>query len=252
MGAGQSNLEEMLGSVGDIYDDTPSRADQFVEVGGLVASVACARLVPATEPRPVREDKRLDERLQRAISLAATLELAPPGETAAEETEAEETEAEETAAEETEAGAEAGVERVEATEAETEGDSTDSADDTDSAGESDDEPDGAGFTIATCARAMGFEPRRLYPATAETLARAVCTGHAIVAVRSEAEDAQVVVFRGCVVEGGVAASFEATIFGSGGASSTESVAADDLRFMYGFWHVPRAHRGHRGDEAEEE
>jgi predicted DNA-binding transcriptional regulator YafY len=83
---------------------------------------------------------------------------------------------------------------------------------------------------------MGHEPRRLYPATAETLARAVSTGHAIVAVRNEAEEAEVVVFSRCVVEGGVAASFEAEVFGSG-ESSTERVDPHDLRFMYGFWHV---------------
>ena len=257
MGAGQSNnIEAMLGSVGDIYDDTPSRADAFVDVDGL-APAACARLVSATEPLPVRDDKRLDERLQRAIALAATLELSAT--LAAEAEGAEGAEAEGAEGAETEAETE-GAEGAEGAEAETEGaeaEDEDSEDDeTDSAGcsDTDDEPDGgAGYTIATCARAMGHEPRRLYPATAETLARAVCSGHAIVAVRNDAEEAQVAVFCGCVVEDGVATSFEAEVFGSGGESSTERVDPHDLRFMYGFWHVrPLADRGPRDDEAGEE
>ena len=245
MGAGQSSnmaaMDGLLGSVGDIYDDTPSRADAFVDVEGLVSPPVCARLVSATDPSPVRDDKRLDERLQRAIALAATLELAGEGE--AGEGEA------------GEGGEGEGGEADEETGDDGESDE-DTDDETDSAGDAstDDEPDGgAGFTIATCARALGHEPRRLYPATAETLARAVCSGHAVVAVRNEAEDAQVAVFIGCVVEGGVAASFQAEVFGSDGASASETVEPHDLRFMYGFWHVPpRADRGPRDDGAEGE
>ena len=241
-------MDGLLGSVGDIYDDTPSRADAFVDVEGLVSPPVCARLVSATDPSPVRDDKRLDERLQRAIALAATLELAGEGE--AGEGEGGEGEA----AGEIEAAGEGG-EGDEETGDDGESDE-DTDDETDSAGDAstDDEPDGgAGFTIATCARALGHEPRRLYPATAETLARAVCSGHAVVAVRNEAEDAQVAVFIGCVVEGGVAASFQAEVFGSDGASASETVEPHDLRFMYGFWHVPpRADRGPRDDGAEGE
>ena len=246
MGAGQSNignLEGLLGSVGDIYDDTPSRADAFVEAEGL-APAGRARLVSATDPSPVRDDKRLDERLQRAIAFAVTLELA--GE-AGEQGEQGEGEA---GGEQGEQAEEGEAEEGEAEEGE---DEEDTDDETDSAGDSDtdDEPDGgAGFTIATCARAMGHEPRRLYPATAETLARALSSGLAIVAVRTEAEDAQVVVFSGCVVEAGVAASFQAEVFGSDGASFSGVVEPHDLRFMYGFWHLrPRADRGPRDDEA---
>lgn len=223
MGAGQSNIEEMLGAVGDIYDDTPSRADAFLEADALAPLQPRARLVPASDPAPVRDDKRLDERLQRAIALAVTL---VPGTEAEAEPEPEpEQEPEEEHEEEPE-----------------EEEGTD--DETESAGDSDDEPDGAGFTIATCARQMGYEPRRLYPATAETVARALCSGLAIVAVRAEAEDAEAVVFR--AVDGG---EFEATVFGATGAPRTERVEAHDLRFMYGFWHVRPRDLGPRGDAA---
>jgi hypothetical protein len=239
MGAGQSNLEAMLGAVGDIYDDTPSRTDAFVDVETLPPVADSFRLVAAADPPPTREDKRIDERLQRAIALAATLGTAEGAAEADGAEGAEEAEGAEKAdgaegAEETGAAAEAeeadGAEGSE----ETEGSEDES---TESAGESsDDEPDaeGAGFTIATCARAMGHEPVRLYPATAENVARVIGAGHAVLAVLSASEEAHVVVMRGY---SGAAASFEATVFPPTGEPRDESIDARDLRFMYGFWHV---------------
>ena len=242
MGAGQSNLEAMLGAVGDIYDDTPSRTDAFVDVETLPPVAESFRLVAAADPPPTREDKRIDERLQRAIALAATLGTAEAAEgeeaegaveTGAAEGEAAEGAAEAEGAEDAE-GAEGSEEPEEAEGSEeTEG----SEDETESAGESsDDEPDaeGAGFTIATCARAMGHEPVRLYPATAENVARVIGAGHAVLAVLSASEEAHVVVMRGY---SGAAASFEATVFPPTGEPRDESIDARDLRFMYGFWHV---------------
>jgi hypothetical protein len=238
MGAGQSNLEAMLGAVGDIYDDTPSRTDAFVDVETLPPVADSFRLVAAADPPPTREDKRIDERLQRAIALAATLGIgdgsvepqgAAEAEGAAGAEGAEETGAE--GAENEETGAAEGAEGSE----ETEG--SESEDETESAGESsDDEPDaeGAGFTIATCARAMGHEPVRLYPATAENVARVIGAGHAVLAVLSASEEAHVVVMRGY---SGAAASFDATVFPPTGEPRDESIDARDLRFMYGFWHV---------------
>jgi hypothetical protein len=235
MGAGQSNLEAMLGAVGDIYDDTPSRTDAFVDVETLPPVADNFRLVAAADPPPTREDKRIDERLQRAIALAATLGTAEGAEETGEADGAEEAQG----AEEADGAAEAeetGAAEGEGTEGEeTEG--SESEDETESAGESsDDEPDaeGAGFTIATCARAMGHEPVRLYPATAENVARVIGAGHAVLAVLSASEEAHVVVMRGY---SGAAASFEATVFPPTGEPRDESIDARDLRFMYGFWHV---------------
>lgn len=247
MGAGQSNIEEMLGGVGDIFDDTPSRADAFLEADALEPRQLRARLVPASDPTPVLDDKRLDERLQRAIALAVTLEPeteAEPLEDAETEeaAKAEEAAEAEVAGEADEEGDEEAEEEAEQEQEQEEQEGTD--DETESAGDSDDEPNGAGFTIATCARQMGFEPRRLYPATGETVARALCSGHAIVAVRAEAEDAEALVFR--AVEGG---EFEVTVFGATGAPRTERVEAHDLRFMYGFWNVRPRHLAPRGDAA---
>jgi hypothetical protein len=248
MGAGQSNLEAMLGAVGDIYDDTPSRTDAFVDVETLPPVADNFRLVAAADPPPTREDKRIDERLQRAIALAATLGTAEGAEKAdgaekAEGAEGEEAEGAEGAegAEKADGAAEAeGAEETgeaEGTEGSEETEGSESEDETESAGESsDDEPDaeGAGFTIATCARAMGHEPVRLYPATAENVARVIGAGHAVLAVLSASEEAHVVVMRGY---SGAAASFEATVFPPTGEPRDESIDARDLRFMYGFWHV---------------
>ena len=168
----------------------------------------------------------MDERLQRAIALAATLGTA-------EATHADGAEGSEEA-EETEA-AEGAAEGAEGEDAEEGSESEGSEDETESAGESsDDEPDGGGFTIATCARAMGHEPVRLYPATAENVARVIGSGHAVLAVLSASEEAHVVVMRGY---SGAAASFEATVFPPTGEPRDESIDARDLRFMYGFWHV---------------
>jgi hypothetical protein len=233
MGAGQSNLEAMLGAVGDIYDDTPSRTDAFVDVETLPPVADNFRLVAAADPPPTREDKRIDERLQRAIALAATLGTAEAE--GAAEAEAEEGNGEEAqgAAEAEEAEGEGAEEAGEGSE----GSEASEDESTESAGESsDDEPDaeGAGFTIATCARAMGHEPVRLYPATAENVARVIGAGHAVLAVLSASEEAHVVVMRGY---SGAAASFEATVFPPTGEPRDESIDARDLRFMYGFWHV---------------
>ena len=256
MGAGQSNIEAMLGAVGDIYDDTPSRADAFVDVEAL-PPLAVTRLVQVTPQQPTREDKRIDERLQRAVALAATLGKAEGAEGAeAEGAEADGAEGVEDEGVEDE-GAEAEAEEAEGAEGEeTDGaeeasEASEASSEGESAGdsESEDEPDaeGAGFTIATCARAMGHEPVRVYPATAETVARVIGAGHAVLAVQSEAEEAHVVVLRGC---DGAAASFEATVFPPTGAPRDESIDARDLRFMYGFWHVrPRGPRA-GGAEAE--
>ena len=233
MGAGQSNLEAMLGAVGDIYDDTPSRTDAFVDVETLPPVADNFRLVAAADPPPTREDKRIDERLQRAIALAATLGTAEAE--GAAEAEAEEGNGEEAqgAAEAEEAEGEGAEEAGEGSE----GSEASEDESTESAGESsDDEPDaeGAGFTIATCARAMGHEPVRLYPATAENVARVIGAGHAVLAVLSASEEAHVVVMRGY---SGAATSFEATVFPPTGEPRDESIDARDLRFMYGFWHV---------------
>ena len=246
MGAGQSNLEAMLGAVGDIYDDTPSRTDAFVDVETLPPVAESFRLVAAADPPPTREDKRIDERLQRAIALAATLgtaEGAAEADGAAEAEEAVEAGAAEVecsvAAEEAE-GAEDSAEAGDTGEGSEEAEETEGSEDdesTESAGESsDDEPDaeGAGFTIATCARAMGHEPVRLFPATAENVARVIGSGHAVLAVLSASEEAHVVVMRGY---SGAAATFEATVFPPTGEPRDESIDARDLRFMYGFWHV---------------
>jgi hypothetical protein len=81
---------------------------------------------------------------------------------------------------------------------------------------------------------MGHEPVRLYPATAENVARVIGAGHAVLAVLSASEEAHVVVMRGY---SGAAASFEATVFPPTGEPRDESIDARDLRFMYGFWHV---------------
>lgn len=239
MGAGQSNLEAMLGAVGDIYDDTPSRTDAFVDVETLPPVAESFRLVAAADPPPTREDKRIDERLQRAIALAATLGTAEgaeaDGAAEAEEAEAGAAEVECSVAAEEAEGAEGSAEAGDAGEGSEEAEG--SEDETESAGESsDDEPDaeGAGFTIATCARAMGHEPVRLYPATAENVARVIGAGHAVLAVLSASEEAHVVVMRGY---SGAAATFEATVFPPTGEPRDESIDARDLRFMYGFWHV---------------
>ena len=51
----------------------------------------------------------------------------------------------------------------------------------------------------------------------------------------------------------IALLIQAEVFGSDGASASETVEPHDLRFMYGFWHVPpRADRGPRDDGAEGE
>ena len=237
MGAGQSNLEAMLGAVGDIYDDTPSRTDAFVDVETLPPVADSFRLVAAADPPPTREDKRIDERLQRAIALAATLGTVEVAAEAEEAVEAGAAEVECSVAAEEAEGAEDSAEAGEGSEEAEETEGSEDDESTESAGESsDDEPDaeGAGFTIATCARAMGHEPVRLYPATAENVARVIGAGHAVLAVLSASEEAHVVVMRGY---SGGAASFEATVFPPTGEPRDESIDARDLRFMYGFWHV---------------
>ena len=252
MGIKQSNIEAVLGSMGDIYDEPPTREDSYVEVDSLPP--AHTRLLSPTMGATGTDGKsgKMDERIYRAIALAVSLASEPEAEAEAEaEPEAEaEAEAEPEAAPEAEPEAEAeadddDVPALEMSSDEDESDDDESDDDESDDDESDDdERKGSGQSIATCACAMGYEPRRLFPVTAETVARVIGSGRAILALHSDAEEPQVVVVHGCTV-GDVAdvadvadVSFTATAFSVGGTQSKEyTFPASDLRFMYGFWAV---------------
>ena len=224
MGIKQSNIEAVLGSMGDIYDETPTREDSYIDVDALPQ--AHTRLLSPSMGASDGKVGKMDERIYRAIALAVSLS-AEPAEPATEPEPAEPAEP---------AEPEDDVPELEMS-------SDDESEDDESEDESeddeiDDESKGSGQSIATCACAMGYEPRRLFPVTAETVARVIGSGRAVLALHSDTEEPQVVVMHGCTVEPGVSdVSFAATAFSAGDTGSEYTFPASDLRFMYGFWAV---------------
>jgi hypothetical protein len=248
MGIKQSNIEAVLGSMGDIYDETPTREDSYVDVDALPP--AHTRHLSPTIGASDGKIGKMDERVYRAIALAVSLATEPAEPEPAEPEPTEPAEpAEPEPAEPTEPTEPTEPAEPEPTEPEDdvpelemssddESEDDESEDDESEDDESEDESRGSGQSIATCACAMGYEPRRLFPVTAETVARVIGSGRAVLALHSDAEEPQVVVVHGCTVEPGVSdVSFAATAFSVGGTGSDYTFPASDLRFMYGFWAV---------------
>jgi hypothetical protein len=180
---------------------------------------------------------KMDERIYRAIALAVSLATEPAEPAAEPEPGAEPEPAEPAEPAEPEQAEPEPEDNVPELEMSSDDESDDESDESDD--ESEDESKGSGQSIATCACAMGYEPRRLFPVTAETVARVIGSGRAVLALNSDAEEPQVVVMHGCTVEPGVSdVSFAATAFSVGGTQGSEyTFPASDLRFMYGFWAV---------------
>ena len=220
MGAGQSAcnpFEAMLGACG-IADDVPSRTDEFFEPGD-----AALRTAALAKREYELDEKSLDEKLAGAIALAAAYSplLDEPVIVEAEGAEG---------AEEAE-GAEGAEEGAEGAESDSDSDSSDS----DTASESESELAleklmQRSNTIASCARAMGYGAKRLFPVTAATVARAIGAGHAVVAATSD----EVLVMHGCtVVRDDSVERFTATSFGG----ESREIGAEELRYLFGFWTV---------------